>query len=307
MTVSVYNIIVSNVVNMRWIFMLLKSAYYEKRKSFAKNSKRLIVLSAGQTQLKNLDMTKTFYKDRQDFQFIYINEGCIHFFNQDGSEYVVDKGNLVLLKPHEYQNYDIYKKENPDVYWCHFSGYFVENLLNNYNINDMSVIPTSKGREYRRLFTAIRLTLENASLHYIEMCALLLEQLMITISNDKNNKNDPKKNYPEVFANVLEYIQEHYYENITIEKLAEMNFSSKITLTRQFEKYINCSPKKYLNQLRIHKAQTLLLQTEYKINEIAFMVGYQDPLYFSTAFHAETGLSPRDFRNTIKKGKITND
>jgi len=284
--------------------MLLKCAYYEKRKSIAKNSKRLIVLSAGQTQLINLDMTKTFYKDREDYQFIYVNEGCIHFFNQDGSEYIVDKGNLVLLKPHEYQNYDIYKKENPDVFWCHFSGYLVETLLNNYNIN-ISVIPASKGGEYRRLFTAIRLTLENESLHYIEMCALLLEQLMITISNDINNKNAFKNDYPEVFENVLDYIQEHYYENITIEKLAEMNFSSKITLTRQFEKYVNCSPKRYLNKLRINKAQTLLLQTEYKINEIAFMVGYQNPLYFSTAFHTETGLSPRDFRN--KKGEIAND
>lgn len=286
--------------------MLLKSAYYGTKRGVAKNSERLFVLSTGQTQLINLDMTKTLYKDREDFQFIYVNEGCVHFFNQDDSEYVVTEGNFVLFKPHEYQNYNIYKKENPDVYWCHFSGYFVETLLNNYNINGMRVIPTSKSREYRRLFTAIRLTLEKASLHYTEMCALLLEQLMITISNDINNKNDSKNNYPKVFANVLEYIQEHYYENITIEKLAEMNFSSKTTLSRQFEKYINCSPKRYLNKLRIHKAQTLLLQTEYKINEIAFMVGYQNSLYFSTAFHAETGLSPRDFRN-IKKDKIDND
>ena len=220
----------------------------------------------------------------------------MHYFDRDNTEHIVPEGSFFLFKPHEYQKYVIYKNENPDFYWCHFSGFLAQSLLEKYNLYDKRIIPTSPNEEYCRLFTSIRNTLNNRDLHFTEICALLLQLLLITISND-TNKNTSENKLPQMLTKVLEYIQEHYHEDISLTKLAEINASSKATLARQFEKYIGCPPKKYLNILRIKKAKSLLLQTDYKINEIALTVGYQNPLYFSTVFHEETGLSPRDFRN----------
>lgn len=277
--------------------MFLRGAYYYDYTTDVPPKKEgLFVLSAGRTNLITLSKALTCYFDRKDFQLIYIHKGSMHYFDRDNTEYIVPEGNFFLFKPHEYQNYVIYKNENTDFYWCHFSGFLAQTLLKKYNLYDKRVIPVSPNEEYCRLFTSIHKTLNNRASHFTEMCSLLLQQLLITISNDTKNNTSENK-LPQMLTKVLEYINEHYHEDITIAKLAEINVSSKATLARQFEKYMDCPPKKYLNMIRIEQAKNLLLQTDYKINEIALTVGYQNPLYFSTVFHEETGLSPRDFRN----------
>ena len=145
----------------------------------------------------------------------------------------------------------------------------------------------------------MRLALENKPKYYVELCSLHLQELIVSIGSVMENKLF-QDSLPNTFKNALEYIHKHYYKNITVIELAKIAASNKVTLTRQFKKYLKCTPKKYLNKYRINKAKILLLQTEHKINEIAIAVGFQDPLYFSTAFQTETGLSPREFRNQSK-------
>lgn len=56
----------------------------------------------------------------------------------------------------------------------------------------------------------------------------------------------------------------------------------------------------YILSLRISNAQTLLKSTNYNVTEIADIVGYDNPLYFSRLFKKQSGMSPSEFRKQLK-------
>ena len=63
-----------------------------------------------------------------------------------------------------------------------------------------------------------------------------------------------------------------------------------------FREYTGFSPHAYVTRLRLDKAKDLMVSTTMNISEIAFAVGYANPLYFSRLFKRHTGLSPSRFR-----------
>ena len=60
------------------------------------------------------------------------------------------------------------------------------------------------------------------------------------------------------------------------------------------------TPVQFLSDLRLTNAQVLLETTDYSINEIARIVGYDNALYFSRLFHNQKGCSPSQYRNQSK-------
>ncbi|MBO4734233.1 MAG: helix-turn-helix transcriptional regulator [Clostridia bacterium] len=259
----------------------------------------LFVLSAGHTKPITKECLETMHPPRRDYQLIYMQHGSLHYFDKDGTEHIAPEGSFVLYKPLEYQKYNLYLSEEADIYWCHFTGIFAETLLKDCNIFEKRVIILTPQVEYRRIYTRMRKALENRPRHFAELCNLYLKELVTTISSAMDDET-PSADLPESLKIALAYIEEHYFEKIKINDLSKIAMVNKITLTRQFDKYINLPPKKYLNKRRISKAKNLLLQTDYRVGEIANAVGFQDPLYFSTAFHTEVGMSPSEYREHSK-------
>lgn len=91
---------------------------------------------------------------------------------------------------------------------------------------------------------------------------------------------------------VLEYIEGHYQEKITLLQLAATAHVSPYHLCRLFKQSIGMPPIKYINYIRIDKAKKLLQQHQLKIREAADMVGFSDYNYFSRLFKQYTQQSP---------------
>ena len=70
---------------------------------------------------------------------------------------------------------------------------------------------------------------------------------------------------------------------------------------RNFKQYMKISPAQYILSLRMVNAQSLLENTEYNIGEIAEIVGYDNPLYFSRVFKKEYGVSPAQYRKNLEE------
>lgn len=93
---------------------------------------------------------------------------------------------------------------------------------------------------------------------------------------------------------MIEYIHEHYAEDITLDKMASQLYISKNYLNQLFKKVTGETLTNYVIRVRIEKAKTLLKDGNHLIYEVSEMVGYQNVPYFSTLFKKYCGVSPSD-------------
>lgn len=93
---------------------------------------------------------------------------------------------------------------------------------------------------------------------------------------------------------MIEYVHNHYAEDVTLEELASKLYISKNYLNQLFKKVTGETFTNYVIRVRIEKARSLLLEGKYLIYEIAEMVGYDNVPYFSTLFKKYCGVSPSE-------------
>ena len=70
-------------------------------------------------------------------------------------------------------------------------------------------------------------------------------------------------------------------------------------LERLFEKFLNTSPKRYITEMRLHRARNLIVQTEQSITDIAMACGFNSTSHFSKVFRSHYGVSPISHRSTL--------
>lgn len=98
---------------------------------------------------------------------------------------------------------------------------------------------------------------------------------------------------------VYNYIDFHIEEKIKVEELSSHFGYSKNYLNQVFKQNTNISLKKYITIKKIEKAKYYLKNTKLKIVEISNKLNFYDVSHFVNKFKAETGYSPKQFRDKI--------
>jgi len=129
-----------------------------------------------------------------------------------------------------------------------------------------------------------------------------IEASEISVFDIKYYLNDRK--FKEKYAEeTLVYIKDYYKMKICIEDLAiKLNVSSSY-LSRKFKKLTGYTFNDALNRYRIQKSLELLLSGEYKVYEVADMVGFNEYKYFSQVFKQYINCSPLEFLKANYKSK----
>lgn len=83
--------------------------------------------------------------------------------------------------------------------------------------------------------------------------------------------------------------------NLDVDALALMMNMSRATLYRKVKSVSELTPNDFIRLIRLKKAAELLREKEYRINEIAFIVGFSSSSYFSKCFYKQFGVLPKDF------------
>lgn len=103
---------------------------------------------------------------------------------------------------------------------------------------------------------------------------------------------------PFIIKLTINHINENIHNNIEIDKLVKITRWKKHHFIRTFEKYIGQTPYQYILKRKIEIAKTLLIETDIKIADIAYEVGFNSNSNFSTRFKKITGCSAEHFRKT---------
>ena len=81
---------------------------------------------------------------------------------------------------------------------------------------------------------------------------------------------------------------------------------SDSTFYNTFKRIHGCSPNIFFIHARMHRAGLLLRTTNLRVKEVAAVMGYDDPFYFSRAFKLVHGLAPKAYR-TQAGGRVIQD
>lgn len=241
-------------------------------------------------------------RGRLDFQLLYIASGKAHFYF-NGVEEIVSAGNMVLYRPKEEQRYYYYGVDHTEVYWVHFTGSNVTNILRQYGFNDEEhVMHTGTSLEYKRLFLQMIQELKLCRPDYEEVLIYYLRLLFIMIH--RLEQKGPRKKSQFLMNEMdaaVKYFHENYHRSISIQEYASKHGMSISWFIRSFKEYTGSTPVQYILSLRISNAQSLLENTSYNVTEIASIVGYDNPLYFSRIFKKQSGMSPSEFRKQLRE------
>lgn len=141
------------------------------------------------------------------------------------------------------------------------------------------------------------------SLQYLEACIKNLLELRlqlrqkfsqmptVSINSIAANQND------KVFLEKMNHLIEENLNNeeLSVDFLAEKLCISRSGLFVKIKGLANTTPNEMIQIIRLKKAASLLLEKQYRINEVSYMVGFNNPSYFSKCFQKQFGMKPGEY------------
>lgn len=260
-------------------------------------SRSLVVTSCGYYRFHDRPVFSTDRPDgRKDYQLVYIAKGKGYFLF-DGKERVITEGSMILYRPGEPQHYLYRGADKTEVFWVHFTGRDVDNIIDYYRLPvTENVFFTGTSPDYQWLFRQIIQELQLCRPGYEELLSLLMRHIFIMINRYITEGQQPGSDLHNEIERATHYFNEHYSQPISIEDYAASRHMSTCWFIRSFRQIIKVTPMQYILSLRMANAQSLLETSEYNISEIAAAVGYDNPLYFSRLFRRHVGVSPSEYR-----------
>jgi AraC-like DNA-binding protein/mannose-6-phosphate isomerase-like protein (cupin superfamily) len=113
-----------------------------------------------------------------------------------------------------------------------------------------------------------------------------------------NSAKSLKAESKELMDNILEYVERHYAEKLTLSDIADKFYVSESTITLTFRKKMGVSFYHWVTQRRLIAAKNLI-EGGQLLEEVAQAVGFSDYSSFFRAFKREFGISPKQYRNLL--------
>lgn len=155
---------------------------------------------------------------------------------------------------------------------------------------------------YRR-FPSLSVAIYNETLEKIKQSHNIkeLEDWLIYLLELTESMDENMQRYSELVQKSMDIIDKEYKKDLTLKRLSEELHVNSVYLGQLVKKETGRSFAQVLNQLRIEKAQDMLLHTDLTINEISFEIGYNNMTYFLKMFRKLNGMTPKEFREKYKK------
>lgn len=233
-----------------------------------------------------------FYGDSNIFIYSHYEESEHHFIEKTTNDYIdriikyVGSGNNHEAVEELHELFEYQKTSKQPIEHIKTTAILIcshcSKLLNNYHLNFSDMLNSS----------------DNIC-EYILQCESIVKlsdilEIIIQSTASSLNSLDFQDNY--IIKKAMNYVNENYQNCIKLDVLADFIHVNSCYLSRLFKKETGSTLTETITKLRIEKAKELLISKKYKTYEIASMVGFEDPAYFSYVFKKHTGLSPNHYR-----------
>lgn len=222
-------------------------------------------------------------------EYIYSGTGTIRY---RGKEYHPSAGDVYALpigERHEYYS----DPDSPWVkIWFNAAGSLCEELLRIYGLQDTPLYEAVDLHEdFERL---LAIACSGSPVQGInEQCGLVFHTMLQKLYA----AHRPLQSLSPEAATLRDYLDTHFAESVSIDRLAAQIYKSRSQTIRIFKSEFGVTPYDYLLDSRIRNAKSLIRGTNLLIREIAERVGFTDEHYFSDLFKRKTGRTPSSYRH----------
>ena len=258
--------------------------------------------------------------ETHDFwEMIYIDKGEM-LCTQDRHSFVLKSGELTFHRPGEFHSLTGNKKTAPNVSVITFETksremkYF-EGKIFRLDTEERALLSMlmSEGRSCYRLsdpkapLSQSLEKIEDAPMGSSQMTKNLLEIFLIKLRRDKEMLTKKMRRgskvsgieIPYEVKPIIDCLESRIYGSCSISDVAKSIGKSESAVKNLFSSYKSGGIMKHYNLMKIEEAKRLIREGEYNMTQIADMLCYDNPQYFSKCFKMHTNMSPSEYKISI--------
>ena len=240
---------------------------------------------------------------------IYLQLSGKRYLFYDNTCYTLERGDLAIFAP-----FDIHYAESRE------SDYY-ERYVVNFILEDMSkrldsgefhllkqkinpcVVHLTEDRT-QKVFELIKRVDEyynRKGLFSDKLVYSAMLQLLVYVAEciDDETATDGEKISPQIIE-VMKYINKHYAEDLNLDNISDIACMSKYHLCRKFKEATGATLLQYINNVRLTKVHSMLINTDMPIEEIAECTGFSSSMQLTRVFKSVYNIPPRTFRKNQK-------
>jgi len=236
-----------------------------------------------------------------EYALVLVREGSGFLMDKDGAKTPLNAGDILMIVPGWWHLYNPDHEQGWTTSWVIFDGPVVKNLQTAGEISP-GIIASSIGDSGLQALGALidgMVTLAGERADTPQLQARLASELLgllARISDWKGQQSHVACNRQ--LIETIEYVENHYPEEIDFDALLHRSKMSSTHFRRQFKKATGDGPQSYQKRLRIRLAKELLRHSNLSVAEIGMQVGYDKGAYFSRVFSKHVGVSPSAWRTS---------
>ncbi|MFX3634059.1 MAG: AraC family transcriptional regulator [Candidatus Pristimantibacillus sp.] len=232
-----------------------------------------------------------------DFQWLQVTSGEGELFIGD-TRYTVKAGQGFCLFPDVPHSY--YAIREPwDTYFISLNGSLSKELFRQAGITESGVYSTADSEIINsHLRNMYAITQSDRSFLGLEISKLVYMFMLDLIKVIMVSSNSVEQSYSKLHP-VIQHIEANADRVITIQDLSDCIGVTPQYLCLLFKKAMRMRPMEYVNRERVNRSKEIMFhKSEFKMHEIASMVGFDSASYFSSVFRKLEGVSPEQFKKT---------
>lgn len=229
---------------------------------------------------------------RLDYYIMYIVDGRLRARLGEQTA-KLGAGDFIIFPPRNKYWYNFSGNGEINYYFVHFTGSAAESLLATLGLSELPCArhagySEAVAQAFSELFEAYA---QDDGLRDVSLASALMRVLVAL------RRAETIKEGGALLSRSLSYIKGQYVEKIRIPELAAMEGLSVSRFNSLFREVTGTSPVKYITELRMIHAASLLRSTDLPVARIGAMVGYEDNHFFSKTFKGYSGTSPQNYRS----------
>ena len=240
---------------------------------------------------------------QKEIELVYVKDGEASFHVADQS-FIARTGDLVICESGQIHYSDSYNTQNHLDFLI-----FDTNVISSryHNPHFKNVLVTAEELEemglntsLERVFSLVARELDKKQPYYKDIITAAIREFWFLLKRElpreEKAKDDRRRSrLLEEFQELLDYIDKHYAEDLTLDHASSMLHFSPSHFSKTFKKLMGMNYVTYINMVRIEQAIQMLTTNQYRMIDIALECGFSNIRSFNRVFKEITGYTPTDF------------